>query len=136
MRTREALPALWCGAMSFELGRVVATPTALQRALEHYVDVFELLARHRAGDWGDTCAQDKRTNDAALKNGARILSVYGTGASKLWIITDAETDACPACVAGVGVCEPDKGEWHAGMHFRPDQPLQRLSTTVLCPEDY
>lgn len=41
-----------------------------------------------------------------------------------------------ACWAGEGTCEPAKGEWADGMHFRTDLPPQRVSTTVLLPEDY
>jgi hypothetical protein len=120
----------------FALGRVVATPGALQLAAEHQLDLLKLLARHSAGDWGDTCAQDKRTNEAALKNGSRILSVYGQGNERIWVITDALSDACPSCWAGIGECEPEKGERHSGMHFRTDRPPRRLTTTILRPEDY
>jgi hypothetical protein len=120
----------------FALGRVVATPGALQLAVEHEVNLLQLLARHMTGDWGDTCAQDKRTNDVALKNGSRILSVYGQGNERIWIITDAVTDVCPACWAGIGACEPEHGEWQGDIHFRSDLPPRRLSTTVLRPEDY
>jgi hypothetical protein len=118
------------------LGRVVATPGALELTVEHEVNLLQLLARHLAGDWGETCAQDKRTNDAALKNGNRILSVYGEGNERIWVITDGESDACPACWAGIGTCEPEKGEWQGGIHFRTDRPPRRLSTTILRPEDY
>ena len=122
--------------MIFELGRVVATPAALERAEEHGINLVALVFRHRSGDWGDTCAQDKRTNDQVVKNGGRVLSVYGEGAAKLWVITDGTSDVCPACWAGLGECEPDQGEWLDGQHFRTDRPPRRLSTTVLCPEDY
>jgi excisionase family DNA binding protein len=116
------------------LGRVVATPGALPLAEEQGVSITSLLRRHAAGDWGDVDAHDKRVNDEALANGSRILSSYGKGTpAHLWIITEAATDACPACTAGVGTCEPDKGEWHARMHFRTDLPGVRLSTTVLRP---
>jgi hypothetical protein len=120
----------------FNLGRVVATPGALERAAAHDLNLLQLLARLLSGDWGDTCAQDKRTNDQALKNGGRVLSVYGQGNRRIWIITDAETDACAACTVGTGECQPDRGEWHAGMHFRTDRPPRRLSTTILRPQDY
>jgi hypothetical protein len=89
-----------------------------------------------AGDWGDTVPADRRGNESALKSGARILSVYGENSSKLWIITDAETDVCPSCWAGIDTCEPDKGEFLAGTHFRTDRPPRRLTTTILRPEDY
>jgi hypothetical protein len=94
------------------------------------------LPRHLDGDWGDTCPADRRANDDALKSGARILAVYGDGASKLWVITDAVTDVCPACWAAIGACEPDDGERQGEMQFRTDRPSRRLSTTVLRPEEY
>lgn len=119
-----------------ELGRVVGTPGALDLAKSNHLDLGGMLLRHQNGDWGDTQPADKRANDAALKNGSRILSVYRENGCTLWIITDGETDMCPAC-AGVGaVCEPDKGEWINGLHFRIDLPPRRLSTTILRPEDY
>jgi hypothetical protein len=34
------------------------------------------------------------------------------------------------------MCEPDKGVWANGMHFRDDLPPRRPSTTVMRPEDY
>jgi hypothetical protein len=120
----------------FDLGRVVATPAVLELAERNGVDLAALLARHRSGDWGDLDAEDKRTNEACVAGGGRILSSYGDRDRKVWIITDAATDACPACHAGSGVCEPELGIWTAGMHFRTDQPQRRLSTTILRPDDY
>ena len=75
----------------FKLGRVVATPAALDRAHEHGIDVFALLSRHVTGDWGDLSADDAAENDFALDAGdLRILSSYGSGDTGLWIITEAD----------------------------------------------
>lgn len=120
----------------FELGRLTATPPALRRAEEHDINIFTLVRRHVGGDWGDISAEDRRANEQALTSGARILSGYGQADSKLWIITEAATDACPACHGYGGTCEPDKGDWLDGMHFRNDLPPRRHTTTVLRPEDY
>jgi hypothetical protein len=123
----------------FELGRIVATPAALKRAEEQGLDVtglLGLLARHAAGDWGDLDTADKRANEQALRSGARILSAYGRGAAKLYLITEAATDACPACHGYGGACEPEKGEWLYGAHYRTDLPERRHSTTIMRPEDY
>jgi len=47
------------------------------------------LQRHLNGDWGDLCDEDRRSNDAALKNGDRLFSSYRiTPDLKLWIITE------------------------------------------------
>jgi len=123
-------------AGAFQLGRVVATPAAIEQAEETGADLLQLLGRHVGGDWGDLSAEDKRANQAALLDGSRILSAYITQGRKLWIITEAATDACPACHGYGGSCQPELGEWHEGIHFRTDRLLQRLSTTILRPEDY
>lgn len=52
--------------------------------------VFQSLERFRQCDWGDTCDEDKKANDRAVKVGERILAVYTypkTG-EKIWIITE------------------------------------------------
>jgi hypothetical protein len=120
----------------FQLGRVVATPGAIESIEERNFDVSRMLSQHRQGDWADTNPHDWKVNDEALRTGARVLSVHVKGDAKLWVITDAATDACPACHGYGGTCEPEKGEWVGGMHFRTDLPLARLSTTILRPEDY
>lgn len=76
----------------FEGGRLVATPGAL-RAIPNQ-KVWELLRRHFSGDWGDMSAEDKHSNDVALKRGdERIFSSYANPAEhcdKVWIITEAD----------------------------------------------
>jgi len=120
----------------FGLGRVVATAAVMEQLQPTSGELAALLTAHAHGEWGDVGTEDKRANDAAVKNGSRLLSSYRLRGRKLWVITDMETDACAACNAGLGTCEPDKGEWHDGLHFRTDLPMQRLSTTVMFPEDY
>jgi hypothetical protein len=75
----------------FPLGQVVATPGALA-ALERsgqQPDAF--LDRHVVGDWGNVCDDDKKLNDAALKDGTRVLSSYKTTADEtIWIVTEAD----------------------------------------------
>ena len=73
----------------FELGNIVATPGAI-RAMKD-ISSSGLLNRHRAGDWGDLCEDDKGYNDEAVKDGSRIMSAYDIGNGvKIWIITEAE----------------------------------------------
>jgi hypothetical protein len=72
------------------LGRVLATPGALQLLLEEGGHPFELLARHATGDWGELCAFDRRQNEMALREGYRVLSSYETAAGTVWIITEAD----------------------------------------------
>ena len=76
----------------FDLGQTVATPGALELG----VDLSQLILRHASGDWGDLCEEDKAQNEAALKDGSRIMSAYITPMGKLWIIT--ESDRSSTCV--------------------------------------
>lgn len=96
------------GPPLFQLGRVVATPAALAILEKHGVASSILLSRHQYGDWGDLVAHDRDANEAALKNGSRILSAYMVKGDRLWIITEA-----------VG-----------------EDGLSRASSCILRPEDY
>ena len=46
------------------------------------------LLRHVAGDWGKQCIEDFMTNEDALKDGERIMSVYELDGQTIWIITE------------------------------------------------
>jgi hypothetical protein len=74
----------------FELGRIVATPSALEVLEQQGVSPLDLLQRHSRGDWGDLGAFDRRENERSLKTGLRLLSAYDTPAGRLWIITEAD----------------------------------------------
>ena len=75
----------------FSLGRIVATPGALEALEEANQNPFEFLERHQAGDWGELCEDDKSENEFSLKNGFRILSAYRTRNNvKLWLITESD----------------------------------------------
>ena len=79
------------------LGRVVATPGALEAFAVAAENYFLYLARHAGGDWGDVCPEDARANDQALREGTRLLSAYTLqGGTRIWIITEA--DRSSTCV--------------------------------------
>jgi hypothetical protein len=46
------------------------------------------LVRHNAGDWGEACRSERATNDANLKSGDQIFSIYSVAGVKVWVITD------------------------------------------------
>ena len=96
------------GPLLFQLGRVVATPGALAVLERHGVGSSVLLNRHQKGDWGDLNAHDRAANEAALKDGSRILSAYMIKGDRIWVITE-------------GVCEDG---------------VTRACTCILLPEDY
>ena len=77
----------------FSLGRIVATPGALEALRDAGQEAGEFLARHVSGDWGDLDAEDRQTNDAALIDGSRLLSAYQTRkGERIWIITEATNE--------------------------------------------
>lgn len=92
----------------FMLGRLVATPAALQALQESGQTPEFFLQRHANGDWGEVDSEDWKLNDQALTDGSRIVSAYRTlKGTRIWVITEA-TD--------------DRGH--------------RAATTILLPEDY
>ena len=76
---------------SFDLGRIVATPGALE-ALEISGETpATFLRRHIAGDWGDLDEHDRAENELSVKEGFRLLSAYRLrDGTRIWIITEAD----------------------------------------------
>lgn len=75
----------------FDLGMIVATPGALLALHSAGQNPASVLQRHVSGDWGELDADDKRANEAALRNGERILSRYTTPQGiALYVITEAD----------------------------------------------
>ncbi len=74
----------------FPLGRILATPGALNALREAGEDPLNYLSRHASGDWGELDAHDRRENELALKHGRRLLSSYPAGEKRVWIITEAD----------------------------------------------
>ena len=73
----------------FSLGQTVATPGALQALATAGQSPAPFFSRHVQGDWGLVDAEDAQTNNEALHNGGRLLSVYETRlGTRLWIITE------------------------------------------------
>jgi hypothetical protein len=73
----------------FDLGQIVMTPGANEALLTAQQVPAEFLLRHKHGDWGELCAEDRRENERSLLHGSRLLSSYRTRtAEKLWIITE------------------------------------------------
>ncbi len=78
----------------FPLGKLVATPGALEALSEAGQSPMDFLGRHVRGDWGDCCAEDRQANEDALRCGARLLSVYRTANGvKVWVITEADRNS-------------------------------------------
>lgn len=74
---------LMSNAPRFALGQLVATPGALELLEQTNFSALALVSRHVHGDWGDCCDEDKATNELAIRQGMRVMSVYR--------LVDAET---------------------------------------------
>ena len=77
--------------VTFPLGQVKITPNAMEQLDQS--DVLKSLSRHVRGDWGDCCKEDAETNDLALEEGSRLLSVYFSSKIEFWIITEHDRSA-------------------------------------------
>lgn len=75
----------------FQLGKVVATPGAIEALSAAQTSAWELLSKHVICDFGDVDATDWQSNLDAIKDGERVLSAYTlkTG-ERLWAITEAD----------------------------------------------
>jgi hypothetical protein len=81
-------------AALFDLGELVATPSALAAVEEAGQTPLEFVRRHQCGDFGEVCDADKRENELSIKRGYRILSAYRTSADvRVWLITEADRSA-------------------------------------------
>lgn len=78
----------------FKLGKLLATPGALEALKTTGESAFFYLSRHITGDWGDVCEEDANENNFSVKNNLRILSVYWLDdVTRIWIITEADRSA-------------------------------------------
>lgn len=82
-----------CTAIPFELGKTVMTQGVvdiLENNMGSQGSLFIALTRHKNGDWGSICIEDKITNDEATKTGERVLSEYKLCGERIWIITERD----------------------------------------------
>lgn len=75
----------------FKTGEIVVT-AAIDQRMKDDAD-FSLFVGNSFGryincDWGDTCDEDKKSNEDALKYGDRLLAVYKHNGDTIWIITE------------------------------------------------
>jgi len=82
----------------FLLGRIVATPDALEALSEAGEEAFPYLDRHIHGDWGEVCEEDRRENELSLQQGMRLISDYTLkNGTTIWIITEAADEHGRRC---------------------------------------
>lgn len=86
---REALFISIVPQPRFPAGQLVMTAGIDGLVRQGRLNPSALLCRHLNGDWGDLCDEDRRSNDAALQSGDRLLSSYRVAPDlKVWIITE------------------------------------------------
>lgn len=59
-------------------------------------EIRACIKRHAAGDWGDICEEDRKTNEESLdeRNPRRVMSAYKlSGERVLWVITEWNWEA-------------------------------------------
>ena len=76
------------GTVRFSLGQVAVTANASMRLTTE--EVLTALGRHNSGDWGNLCPEDTLANDTSVQEGGRLLSAYGEGRLRFWIITESD----------------------------------------------
>ena len=75
----------------FSLGRLVATPGALEVLKRNQAEPLTFFTRHQSGDWGDVDASDYAENEYSLIQGLRLLSAYVlSDGTRIWVITEAD----------------------------------------------
>lgn len=73
----------------FKLGRIFATPAALEVIADARVSIIDLLIRHMRGDWGDLPESDREQNELSVDAGLRLLSSYVLPSGQtVWVITE------------------------------------------------
>jgi len=78
----------------FSLGRLLATPGALEALRESGEEASFFLSQHASGDWGVVDSEDAQLNDQSVHDGTRILSAYILQSDvHIWIITEADRSA-------------------------------------------
>lgn len=88
------LPSTHYAGPRFKLGRILATPGALEVIADARVSIVDLLIRHLRGDWGDLSDSDRQQNEHAITTSQRILSNYVLPSGRtVWIMTDADRHA-------------------------------------------
>lgn len=83
----------------FRLGRIVSTPSALERLTQE--DILLGIQRHQAGDWGEVSKDDRMENELSLEIGFRLFSVYqAANGTKFWIITEHDRSVTTILLPG------------------------------------
>jgi hypothetical protein len=85
----------------FALGRVYWSPGASALLDRQPLELgTQLLLRHQSGDWGDIDEDDVRANEAGVKYGASVLSVYTVDEEWLWVVSEGDRSSTTVLTPG------------------------------------
>ncbi len=81
----------------FETGHILVTQGIADKMKEDEFFckfLYNSLYSYMRCEWGDTCEEDAKSNDYAVKNDERILAVYiYNDKLRIWIITEYDRSA-------------------------------------------
>ncbi len=76
----------------FDIGNLVLTSRVMEEICPY--DAAEALDRHKQGDWGHVCEDDKLANDFSLEEELGLLSKFeDSKGTRFWIMTEADRSA-------------------------------------------
>ncbi|WP_423378123.1 hypothetical protein [Burkholderia sp. LMG 32019] len=85
----------------FKLGRIFATPAAIDVLNTARLSIIDLLIRHVRGDWGDLPESDRQQNELSVEAGLRLLSCYVLpNGQTVWVITEWDRSATTFLLPG------------------------------------
>jgi len=85
----------------FALGRVYWSPGASALLGRQPLEFgTQILLRHQSGDWGEIDEDDIRANEAAVKYGASVSSVYTVDGERLWVVSEGDRSSTTVLTPG------------------------------------
>jgi hypothetical protein len=97
----HASPEVVISRTPLTLGKICATPAAIQTLNRANVSLFLLINRHASHDWGDISPADWARNDLALESGRRVQSRYLLPENKnVWIFTESDRSVTTVMLPG------------------------------------
>ncbi|WP_175861816.1 hypothetical protein [Burkholderia cepacia] len=95
------LPSVQHAGPRFKLGRIFATPAAIDVLNTARLSIIDLLIRHVRGDWGDLPESDRQQNELSVEAGLRLLSCYVLpNGQTVWVITEWDRSATTFLLPG------------------------------------
>jgi len=89
--SKDSVPAIVTGNARFFTERITVTKGAA--LMLERTEISEAIARHLEGDWGSVPQQDREENERCLTAGGRLMSAFGDGGKRVWVITEGDRSA-------------------------------------------